>query len=503
MPVELVDRLPGRHCRLTSASGYRRQGPDGSTVFSFPVGDRTAVLATPTPDACPCPRCVVCHRRHGRDATPDDPGAGVPVSELPSEHPEEAWLASVDGDRGWAVSCPTPHPSCPHCSVPGRSRTGQLPPAAFVAPRVGTVRHLTTAVTTGVVAATAVFENPAWAFDDRLRPFARSGGVAPSEPVAETKAVVEAVERYAALWPVEPTTETQAPRVVPRYIDETALGRGVVTLVDAADRDYAVPAGLVRLFRRTGDGVTATVGTTSGRAAGFTRARAFDAAVAEAVERHHLMWFWYADRRAVELDGLTAEPDEPGDSVVLSLTPSAAYDCVLAAWIAPDDGVAVVAADAAPDREAARRGATHELLGALDDRRTGDTVSVTDPTAVTSAADHVRYYQRPTAARRLRRILADAVVDTESGRVTADAGGGATIPTASSGVSDADTISATVDTQVLRRTATPPPVRATPVHVVETVTPDLVPLLFGSQLQALDRSAFPDPVPDPEPHPFP
>lgn len=501
-------------------------------VWVFYESGAVFVLRVPRGAVAPCPRCLLFHVASSPDEVavlrgsaggkPDpDRAAAIASTEAFADALRTAvepatsrWLAVVDSDsvrtRSAAVHRYT---GCRHDGLPATGFAERRPVEddadalreRFLDPYVGIVRRVDAdPVGPARHLASAAFEHPVYHRDpDSLRPLLRAGGCGPTVEAARLRAVSEALERYAALGPAPEGAVCAASDLPERHLapptlfryDDAQHGSGQVPFerydpearynwlacrrLGAGSR-VRVPSDYLYLFPARDRDHALTSANTGGCAAHVSRAAAVERAVTELVERDAVVRHWFARERRPRLAAADL-PEEARDDVarlrdvgyavsVVDVTRFPTFPCYEVVCVRDDRSPRVVAASAcALDAADALDDALDEVFETL----ATDVDEPPDRGDVSSAADHLAYYDHPERVDVVRAFVEEA---TEPG--------GAPRSGPAESVNEAV---AGADLDVVVRDLAPSDVGNSGVAVVRAVSPDLAPLTFGADRERLDH----------------
>ena len=376
--------------------------------------------------------------------------------------------------------------------------------------------------------------NPAFPrFPDAAPSFEVSSGTNRIRSEAHIRAIMEGIERFVAFAPAPtgwiakeadvptPTVtpeefhtypaerlaradfpfEAYAPSVEYNWVECTRL---------ADDATVSIPSDFVYLTPRAAEVPYLLDNNTSGCGAHHSIEAATRNGVLELVERDAVMSHWYSQERKphVDVESLpawaryTLAPFR--DSYEVHIVDITRYDglpAVEACLVARDPETVpafVIGAGCAPTRHAAIDSAITEVTGILHLATVGgvlDTGERLDRSAVQETADHLRYYSQHD---RLEYLAAFREPSTTIPYDRIDPGCGESLSEIVRRLADHGV-------RLFRRELTPQALmRAYDVRVVRTLSPDLVPMHFGHQLERIDhpeRGFDLEEIPA-EPHPF-
>lgn len=513
--------------------------------------------------ADPCPRCVLFHiasdaeqvsaLREETGGSPSLPSVDEAVlRELgrrsEATRPTPALVAHDRDADSWFRSAPVhKHPLCSHEGFPERSTTDPRPvedaddlEATLLDPHFGILRRVDDVRSTTTDALLSAFPdfyiaqsralNPAYyRFPDRFGRFVEAGGAGRTPEMARIRGLMEGVERFGMLVPRpvelvaarnqldEPhqplssfhlysDAQYSRPEFSYTRYDESVTCEWVETRQLGTDESVYVPADLVFMTPAETTTNRFVYGNSNGCAAHLDLDAALVEGVIELFERDATMHHWYSRsaKPQVRLATLPAphrrhvrELESVGYDVrVVDVTRYPPFYCFAVFLLDPDrdDLPSVVpAAGCALDTEDAMEKAFREALDILLVAATSSRSPVESKEDVERTEDHFDYYQRDGGHRPLEAFLEPAeTVAFES--ESADASLSAVVEAAAEN-----------DATVYARELTPPSLRRHGVHVVRTVSPDLIPITFGYGRERLSHPTdpVPDDRPDDRPHPYP
>lgn len=508
----------------------------------------------------PCPRCVLFHLASDaeqvsvlQEEVTETPSLGDVARETVHElvgraarEGPEPVLVVHDHDCGsWFSSTSVhKHPLCSHDGFSPRSKTDHRQVAdaedleeVFLDPHFGIIRRaddvrdstthdLFETFSDFYITQTRALNPAYYLFPDRYQRFVAAGGSGRTPEIARIRGLMEGIERFGMNIPRPLERVAAESDLDERHVsfrsfymfddawtdisqaryDTTTPCEWVSTRELKTRESVYVPADLVYMMPSKETQHRFIYGNSSGCAAHFDLREALVGGITELFERDATMHHWYTWSSEPQVC-LSTLPDPYRTSVsslesmgydvhVVDATRYEPFYCFEVFLLDPDreDLPPVVPAQAcALDTESALERAIREALDILLVAATRDRTPIESKEDVVYTEDHFDFYQRDGRHRYLDSLLEPAETVSFRRRST---------KTALSSLIDA---TKKHDVTVYWRELTPPALRRHGVHVVRTVSPDLVPITFGHGRERLDHPSDPvsDNRPDDIPHPYP